>query len=159
MNKGHNLSKIDRINISNLCVAPYTKILTKEYGYIEISKVENQLVNVWNGEQWSETIVRKTGENQKLLRVEVKDVNTGIFKDVDCTEYHKFYLENGKKVNANELKVGDKLLEFYLPFDKKKLIKHKITSIEKLNGLYDTFCFTEPIRNMGIFDGMLSGDV
>ena len=32
MNKGHNLSKIDRINISNLCVAPYTKILTKKYG-------------------------------------------------------------------------------------------------------------------------------
>lgn len=158
MNKEHNLKQIGRINMSNLCVAPYTKILTKEYGYIEISKVENQLVNVWNGEQWSKTVVRKTGENQKLLRVEVKDINTGVFKDVDCTEYHKFYLENGKKVSANELKVGDKLLEFYLPFDKGKLIKHKITSIEKLEGLHDTYCFTEPLRNMGMFNGILLGN-
>lgn len=158
MNREHNLKKIGRINMSNLCVAPYTKILTKEYGYIEISKVENHTVSVWNGEQWSKTIVRKTGENQKLLRVEVKDIDTGVFKDVDCTEYHKFYLENGKKISANELKVGDILLEFYLPFDKEKLIKHKITSIEKLNGLYDTYCFTEPLRNMGIFEGMLLGN-
>ena len=69
MNREHNLSKIGKIEMSNLCVAPYTKILTKEYGYIEISKVENQLVNVWNGEQWSETVVKKTGENQKLANL------------------------------------------------------------------------------------------
>ena len=158
MNREHNLKKIGRINMSNLCVAPYTKILTKEYGYIEISRVENQLINIWNGEQWSETIVRKTGENQKLIRVEVKDINTGVFRDVDCTEYHKFYLKNGSKINANELKIGDELLEFYLPFDKDKIIKHKVTSIEKLNSLYDTYCFTEPLRNMGIFEGMLLGN-
>ena len=158
MNREHNLKKIGRINMSNLCVAPYTKILTKEYGYIEISRVENQLINIWNGEQWSETIVRKTGENQKLIRVEVKDINTGVFRDVDCTEYHKFYLKNGSKINANELKIGDELLEFYLPFDKDKIIKHKIISIEKLNSLYDTYCFTEPLRNMGIFEGMLLGN-
>lgn len=158
MNREHNLKKIGRINMSNLCVAPYIKILTKEYGYIEIKKVENQLVNVWNGEQWSETIVKKTGENQKLLRVEVKDINTGVFKDVDCTEYHKFYLKDGKKINANELKIGDKLLEFYLPFSKEELIKHKITSIVELKGLYDTYCFNEPLRNMGMFNGMLLGN-
>lgn len=158
MNREHNLSNIGRINQSNLCVAPYTKILTKEYGYVEISKVKDKTVSVWNGEQWSKTVIRKTGENQKLLRVEVKDIDTGVFKDVDCTEYHKFYLKNGSKVNANELRVGDELLEFYLPLDKDKLIKHKITSIEKLNGLYDTYCFTEPLRNMGIFDGMLLGN-
>ena len=158
MNREHNLSKIGKIEMSNLCVAPYTKILTKEYGYIEISKVENQLVNVWNGKEWSETTVKKTGENQKLLRVEVKDTNTGVFKDVDCTEYHKFYLKDGKKINANELKIGDKLLEFYLPFSKEELIKHKITSIVWLKGLYDTYCFNEPLRNMGMFNGMLLGN-
>ena len=158
MNREHNLSKIGKIEMSNLCVAPYTKILTKEYGYIEISKVENQLVKVWNGKQWSETIVKKTGENQKLLRVEVKDINTGVFKDVDCTEYHKFYLKDGKKINANELKIGDKLLEFYLPFSKEELIKHKITSIVELKGLYDSYCFNEPLRNMGMFNGMLLGN-
>ncbi len=158
MNREHNLSKIGKIEMSNLCVAPYTKILTKEYGYIEISKVENQLVNVWNGKEWSETVVKKTGENQKLLRIEVKDMSTGVFKDVDCTEYHKFYLKDGKKINANELKIGDKLLEFYLPFSKEELIKHKITSIVELKGLYDTFCFTEVKRNMGMFNGMLLGN-
>lgn len=121
MNKEHKLSKIGKIEMSNLCVAPYTKILTKEYGYIEISKVENQLVNVWNGEQWSETVVKKTGENQKLVRIKTSTNN-----DIDCTPYHKFYIyglkSNGDVDNtkiiekrAIELNIDDKLIIYSLP--------------------------------------------
>ena len=156
MNREHNLSKIGKIEMSNLCVAPYTKILTKEYGYIEISKVENQLVNVWNGEQWSETVVKKTGENQRLLRIEVKDKNSGVFRDLDCTLYHKFKLKDDSIVEAKDLKVGDKLIEYFLPYKRDKIIKNSITSIDNLKGTYDTYCFNEPKKNMGVFDGILT---
>ena len=52
----------------NLCVAPETMILTRD-GYKVISELENEKVEVWNGAEWSETTVVKTGENKKLLTV------------------------------------------------------------------------------------------
>ena len=124
--------------MSNLCVAPYTKILTKEYGYIEISKVENQLVNVWNGKEWSETTVRKTGENQKLLRIKQ---NLGHY--VDVTPYHKFYIQNkykGKIVEkrAKDLKIGDKIIKYNLPNDIKNSRFNKYEDFENAyaNGFF-----------------------
>ena len=120
MNREHNLSKIGKIEMSNLCVSYDTKILTKEYGYVEIGSIENQLVKIWNGEQWSETVIKKTGENQKLLRV-----TTNNFQNIDVTPYHKFYIQEGYKRHggkivekrAQELKIGDKLIKFNLPND------------------------------------------
>lgn len=34
----------------------------------------------------------------------------------------------------------------------------KVESIEKVDGLHDTFCFTEPKRHMGMFNGLLTGN-
>ena len=113
-NKEHALKEIGSVKFSNLCVAPYTKILTKEYGYTEIGQHENEKVHVWNGEEWSKTTVIKTGTGQKLLKV-----STDNFQTVDVTPYHKFYIkdENEKVVEkrAHELKVGDRLIKFDLP--------------------------------------------
>lgn len=110
-----------KINQSNLCVSPNTKILTDK-GYETIEHLAGSNTNVWNGEDWSEVEVVKTGENQKLLRV-----TTDSGYELDCTPYHKFYiLENtstGKRtrppryreVEARNLKAGDKLIKFELP--------------------------------------------
>ena len=103
------------IEASNLCVAPYTKILTDE-GYQEIGELENQFVKVWNGEEWSEVQVRKTGVDQKLVKV---TTNSGY--ELDCTPYHKFYVQKGfssskiLEVRAKDLKPNDKLIKFDLP--------------------------------------------
>jgi ribonucleoside-diphosphate reductase alpha chain len=103
------------ITASNLCVAPNTQVLTDE-GYITIGDLENEKVNVWNGKQWSNVTVVKTGVNQKLLRVKT---NSGY--ELDCTPYHKFYIQekySRSKIiekRANELKLGDKLIKFELP--------------------------------------------
>ncbi|GAB6989585.1 LAGLIDADG family homing endonuclease [Paenibacillus pini] len=110
-----------KIYASNLCVAPSTKILTNS-GYETIQDLVNNKVDVWNGEEWSEVEVIKTGVNQKLLRV-----TTDSGYELDCTPYHKFYIlkntETGKRskpprykeVIASDLKVGDKLIKFNLP--------------------------------------------
>lgn len=134
------------INASNLCVAPYTKILTSN-GYIPIGDLENERVEVWNGKQFSEVVVRKTGENQKLLRVVT---NSGY--ELDCTPYHKFYIQKGYnkgvglnklellEKRAHELQPGDRLIKFELP-----LIKGVETLEDAyLNGFYSgDGCFTK----------------
>lgn len=106
-----------KVQASNLCVAPETLILTDK-GYEVIGELEGEQVNVWNGSEWSETTVVKTGTNQKLLRVTTNSNQT-----VDCTPYHKFHVKNGYSKGANsvtikeaqDLKVGDKLIKFDLP--------------------------------------------
>ena len=109
------------IHSSNLCVSPNTKILTKD-GYQVIGDLEGETLDIWNGEEWSEVTVQKTGENQKLLRVKT---NSGY--ELDCTEYHKFYIQKGYlrgtgknkleiiEKRTNELEPGDKLIKFELP--------------------------------------------
>lgn len=99
---------------SNLCVAPETMILTNQ-GYVPIHLLENQNIDIWNGHQWSNVHVVKTGTNQKLF-----DITTDSGQSISCTPYHKFYIFDGynkpyKEVRAHELKPGDALCKFDLP--------------------------------------------
>lgn len=118
----------DVIRLSNLCVAPETEILTKD-GYQIISDLEGQDVEVWNGEEWSPTTVVKTGENQKLVKV-----LTSSNQELVCTEYHKWYVQEGFsrgkiiEKRTHELKCGDKLIKFDLPIiNGSKELKHAYT--------------------------------
>jgi ribonucleoside-diphosphate reductase alpha chain len=103
-----------KIYSSNLCVSGDTQILT-DVGYQPIVELQDEQVNIWNGEEWSKVTVRKTGENQKLVRVTTDSGYT-----LDCTPYHKFYIKNSYwgdyiEKRANELVPGDKLIKFDLP--------------------------------------------
>jgi len=108
--------------VSNLCVSPETEILTSN-GFKVISELENQKVIIWNGEEWSETTIFKTGENQELLEVEFSNGET-----LKCTPYHKFKIQKGYdrgsgknkleiiEKRAYELEENDKLIKWDLPF-------------------------------------------
>jgi ribonucleotide reductase alpha subunit len=108
-NKKSNQQNVGTIKSSNLCVAPETKILTDK-GHIEIQSLVGEKVNVWNGEQFSEVEVVKTGENQELI-----DVYTSDGCKLSCTKYHKFYNSQGKLVEACNLNSGDELLTCDFP--------------------------------------------
>jgi ribonucleoside-diphosphate reductase alpha chain len=114
-NKKSNQSNLGTIKSSNLCVAPETLILTDK-GHIEISSLENQKVNVWNGEEYSEVEVKKTGENQKLIEVHADDGSI-----LTCTPYHKFYIQTAFKrskilqIEAQNLKPGNKIIKCAYP--------------------------------------------
>mgnify|MGYP003635086356 CR=1 FL=1 len=102
------------IKQSNLCVAPETQVMTKD-GYVPIAELEGESLDVWNGFEWSNVDVVKTGEDKKLLKV-----TTTSGYELDCTPEHKFYIFNGygkdyKEVRTHELKSGDKLMKFELP--------------------------------------------
>jgi ribonucleotide reductase alpha subunit len=162
-NKKSNQKNLGTIKSSNLCVAPETKILTK-YGYQVIKTLENTNVEIWNGHEWCNVIVRKTGINQHLIKI--KFSNNII---LECTPYHKFYIKDDEvmmKINAHELKKGMKIIDYKLPessnngYDHTTLVEYTdiyITDIIDEKRYDDTYCFTEPIRGKGVFNGILTG--
>lgn len=119
------------VSMTNLCVAPETRILTEE-GYKEIASVAGTKQRVWNGHEWSEVDVVKTGTNQPLITV-VTD--TG--QELTCTPYHKFYVQTGynkgtgvnslciREVRAGELREGDKLIKLNI-----QPVQHGMTTLE-----------------------------
>lgn len=80
------------------CVAPETKIMTDK-GYHEIQKLVNQRVNVWNGAEWSQVLVQKTSENDKLLKVVLSN---GI--ELSCTTKHKWHIRHGNQNHPERCK-------------------------------------------------------
>lgn len=96
---------------SNLCVAPETRILT-DTGHEEIKSLVDEEVRVWNGSEFSSVVVRKTGENQTLITVRFSNG-----AKLECTPYHKFYVQNThhsrpREVRAADLMEGDRLIKW-----------------------------------------------
>lgn len=132
------------IKASNLCVSGDTLILT-DTGEVRIADVVGTVQRVWNGEEWSPVAVHKTGENQELVRVVLTDG-----RKLDCTKYHKFYDYTGKELRAADLHSG---LRLESCFEGASVVDY-VTEVE---GLHDTFCFNEPYRHRGVFNGILTG--
>ena len=101
------------------CVAPETKILTDK-GYYEIASLQDQQVNVWNGEEFSEVKVVQTSPMAKLIKVRLSNEMV-----LECTEEHKWFIRKGpeahpeqckiEKVFTKDLKLGDIVGKYTLP--------------------------------------------
>jgi ribonucleotide reductase alpha subunit len=135
VNSKTNHQNIGVIKSSNLCVAPETRILTKE-GYLPIKALKDKEVFVWNGEEWSKTTVKQTGSNQKLLKVSLSNGSV-----IQCTEYHKFILYDETIVEAKDLKEGHRLIDFKLPEETK--IPSEISNIILEHGNFNCCGCTE----------------
>lgn len=123
-----NQQNLGTIRSSNLCVASTTRIMT-DTGYKQIGNLENQDVNIWNGFEWSQVTVKKTNENQKMMKISFSNGS-----ELICTEYHKFYINHKyygsthkqaiknesftKIVDAKDLKIDDKLAKHEFPIIK-----------------------------------------
>ncbi len=174
-NKKSNQKNLGTIKSSNLCVAPDTNILT-EKGNVPIKTLEGKKVNVWNGEEFSEVTVFKTGVNQRIMEVMGRPSysKSEVFV-LECTHYHKFYVQveesihiegdkwqtkkTIKELQAKDLKLGMKLIGCKMPSvsDKKSYDYIEIVSLRDFGNSCDTYCFSEPYRHMGVFNGMLTG--
>lgn len=159
------------IPCGNLCVAPETMILTR-LGEYPIIDLVGQKIDVWNGEEWSSVIPKKTNIDSKLLRVlisresittidSVADCKKVDFVSIDCTYYHHFYLKDETKISAKDLVSGSELLSFDYPNPdipySKVSVKSTVISVEHTGRISDTYCFTEEKRHMGMFNGILTG--
>jgi ribonucleotide reductase alpha subunit len=157
VNKKSMQKNIGIIRSSNLCVTGDTLLLTKD-GNIEIEKLVNKEIEIWNGFEWSTVIPKKTGIDKEILFITFSNN-----KFVKCTHYHKFpIIKNNQQhhsfIDAKDLSIGDKLLNHYMPDNKELTEDVYIKSITTLPHLYDTYCFTETKRNLGIFNGVLLGN-
>jgi ribonucleoside-diphosphate reductase alpha chain len=92
-----------KVHQSNLCVAPYTQMLTR-IGHLPIEGLVDQTVDIWNGDDFVPVTIRKTADEAELVRVWFEDGDY-----VDCTPQHKFHLFDGTIVQAGELENGSTL--------------------------------------------------
>ena len=180
-NAKSNQKNLGTIKSSNLCVAPDT--LVEIYGESEpndwhgvplprnqticpISELEGQEVTVWNGEDFSKVTVRKTGYLKNLITVTV----TQTFPDgkhrtisLDCTAQHKFLLHCYDdiplsvfpRIAAEELRPGMRLCDYTTECGQR--IHQEVLHIFNGGRIEDTYCYTEPINHVGIFNGIMTG--
>lgn len=145
----------DPIYSSNLCVAPETTILTDE-GDVVISEYVGKTITIWNGQEWSDVVVAKTGENQKLLTVTLSNG-----KALECTEYHKWYIQSDEgevtEVRTIDLKPGMALIDTKLP-SATQPDSAVVESVVDDGRFDDTYCVSEPKRHMAVFNGILTGN-
>ena len=154
VNRKSNQKNLGTIMNSNLCVAPETMLLTRT-GYARIDSLVDKEVEVWNGENWSTSLVRKTGANQPLMKITFDNGST-----LECTPYHKFYVADGEEVvekRACALKEGDNLESYKMPMENDPMIR-SVLKIENKGRVDDTYCFNEPIRHKGVMNGILTGN-
>lgn len=113
VNSKTNQKNLGTIKSSNLCVAPETRILTPK-GFVPISELEDKNVKVFNGEEFSEVAVFKTGKDRSILTVETVNGHR-----LRCTRDHEFIVlaDSGEEivVRAEDLVKGMKLPAHRLP--------------------------------------------
>ena len=101
------------------CVTANTSILTDK-GYFKIGALENKHVNVWNGEKFSPTQVKYTG-NQAIYLVKL---NNGM--QLECTDGHKWFIKSPThknnqdelamvKIETKDLEPGNVIYDYELP--------------------------------------------
>lgn len=147
------MNHVGRIQMSNLCVAPETLLLTRS-GNTPIVDLAGQDVEVWNGEEWSLARVEQTGQDQSLITV---DFDNGASMDV--TPYHKFYIKTEygvQEVRAQHLNPGDRLEDYRLPDG--PLNEVSVVSVTDNGRSDDTYCLNEPKRHKAIFNGVQTGN-
>lgn len=163
-----NQQNLGTIKSSNLCVAPETRVLTRE-GEFAIMELHGKEVEVWNGNEWSQTRVEKTGENQPVLGVDImvrSGESSGIIHHIECTPYHKFLIKNksdesvpikdARRIEAKDLCRGDCLTEWVTPDG--EIMEAVVWDIFDYRRTCDTYCFNEPLNHAGVFNGILTGN-
>jgi len=166
-----NQKNLGTIRSSNLCVSGDTKILIKQLNdtvqYVLIKDYKDMYCTVWNGYEWSSSVeIKQTGIDQPLMEITFNICGKYLTEVLKCTEYHKFYiLDNGKEkeVRGCELKIGDKLVNYYVPLINNNLVENLYNSevividIKYNVSIENTYCYTEPLRNRGFFNNICTG--
>lgn len=178
VNRKSNQQNLGTIKSSNLCVAEDTEIILED-GIHVIKDLVNQRVKIWNGFEFSEVEVKQTGTAQVMDKIEFSNGSSLV-----CTPEHKFYIvtdiekHNREYLNnvfsytqeysAANLKEGMQLMNYYIPFNGEPeremyktstIVKRNIT-VTKITRNYtvgDTYCFTEPLKHLGVFNGIVTG--
>lgn len=88
-----------------------------------------------------------------------KNDGTGEYAEYKTKEIYRILI-NGNSLHAlDQLGLRCNRLTWVFKKPNRKASQFiRIESIEKVDGLHNTFCFTEPKRHMGMFNGLLTGN-
>ena len=99
-----NIYYIEKLVITNPCFRGDTLVVTNE-GLLPIKDLVGKKVNVFSDGKWVEVDnFRVTARNQQVFKITLQDGS-----EIVATEYHKFILEDGSRVELRNLKEGDNL--------------------------------------------------
>jgi hypothetical protein len=143
---------------TNICCVTGDTLVLTDKGHLPIIDLLEKDVNVWNGEEYSKVVPQMTSPSAEIYEVEFTN---GLV--LRCTDYHTFYVNekitrNISKKKTIELKRGDSLVSGN-PTDIATYLHRgvEVDSITKTNDVEPVFCFNEPKRGMGVFNGVLTG--
>jgi len=166
VNRKSNQKNYGVIKSSNLCCVQGDTFILTDKGHIEIEKLYNKKVNVWNGKEFSNVKICKTGINQELVKVSLSDSSS-----INCTPYHKFYIQdkyiknnysgdiiehkNVRLIEAQDLRTGMKIIKCDYPvINIKKELKHAYTNgIFSADGTYSNCNLEEKSCNFKSLKG------
>jgi ribonucleoside-diphosphate reductase alpha chain len=85
-----------------------TKVLTREYGMIDIEQLAGKTATVLNkNSEWTEAEFNSYGE-QAVYKVILK-LNSNTINEVECTRNHRWLLQGGVVLSTESLRIGDKI--------------------------------------------------
>lgn len=141
------------IDSSNLCVAGET-LLTTDRGEIRMDQNVGKVVNVWNGQTYSQTMIKQTSESEDLWLV-----RTDGPRQLKCTGYHKWYvMQDGKEIElrTHQLKAGMEVSPFNVP-GVQRTMRLTVVEVRELGISEPVYCVNEPLRHRAMFNGLLTG--
>lgn len=148
INQKSNQKNIGVVKSSNLCVSSDTYIITDK-GIFDIKSLENQEVNIWNGFEFSNVTIKKTGENKSLNKVVFSNG-----EELYCTPEHKFYIkikygkskDSIKEIRCKDLKQDMKIIKYDFPLiNNNRELKYSYTQgLFSADGTYE--CEKEIIK-------------
>jgi len=128
---------------ANPCVRGDTLIRTRT-GDQRIDGLVGQEVEVWNGHEWSIVTPRITGENQPMLTITLMDG-----RSLTCTHNHQWLTDEKVRTDARLLLRGSRVWQpdgwAY------------VASVVNAGTDALVYCFTEPKRNLGTFNSIVTG--
>jgi len=137
-----------RVISTNPCFSKDTLITTSK-GAFPIIDLVGKKVTIFDGENWVETdSFRKTGVDQKLLRIYINDSF-----HIDVTPYHTMYFNKGiRHIKAGNIEIGDVL---YSNLTENAIV----TNIELLQDKHDVYCCTIPTTHKVLTaSGIITGN-
>ena len=99
------------------------------------------------------------GHAQNIRNVTLPD-GKGASKEYECKECYRLNIDSTSIIQLIKLGFNPKRLDISnckLPHHKKNRYT-KISSVEDNNEYGDTYCFNEPKRHMGVFNGVIAGN-
>jgi ribonucleoside-diphosphate reductase alpha chain len=76
------------------------------------------------------------------------------------SEYETVYMIQALSVNPSVIKYNSKYAKWLSSYalTTKRIAGPRVVSVEPIEGLHDTYCFTEPNEGKGVFNGVLTGN-